>query len=94
MVWLEIFLLAAFFVGLALGDDGKIRCARWWRHWAAVLELVVLAWRGWARRAAGVGKPGNRSSTFHGVLAVCGASLTGVLLLRHSLCGSANRCVR
>ncbi|EAV3871626.1 cytochrome c nitrite reductase subunit NrfD, partial [Salmonella enterica] len=24
----------------------------------------------------------NRSSTFHGVLAVCGASLTGVLLLR------------
>ncbi|EDV3138927.1 cytochrome c nitrite reductase subunit NrfD, partial [Salmonella enterica subsp. enterica] len=24
----------------------------------------------------------NRSVTFHGVLAVCGASLTGVLLLR------------
>lgn len=25
VVWLEIFLLAAFFVGLALGDDGKMR---------------------------------------------------------------------
>ncbi|EAB3936725.1 cytochrome c nitrite reductase subunit NrfD, partial [Salmonella enterica] len=25
VVWLEIFLLAAFFIGLALGDDGKMR---------------------------------------------------------------------
>nr|CAC9189885.1 Formate-dependent nitrite reductase, membrane component [Citrobacter werkmanii] len=97
VVWLEIFLLAAFFVGPALGDDGKMRALAaalgggFWTRWF---------WLG----VAGLGlilpmllKPrANRSSTFHGVLAVCGASLTGVLLLRffHSLCGSANRCVR
>ncbi|SUX70389.1 cytochrome c-type biogenesis protein [Citrobacter amalonaticus] len=82
VVWLEIFLLAAFFVGLALGDDAK--CARCRRHWVWLLDLVVLA----RRRGAGLIVPmllkpwANRGSTFHGVLAVCGASLTGVLLLR------------
>lgn len=83
VVWLESFLLAAFFVGTALGDDGKMRALAaalgggFWTRWF---------WLG----VAGLGlilpmllKPrANRSSTFHGVLAVCGASLTGVLLLR------------
>ncbi len=84
VVWLEIFLLAAFFVGLALGDDGKMRAGGGTGR--RILELVVLAWR----RRAGIDYPdaakttANRSVTFHGVLAVCGASLTGVLLLRFS----------
>ncbi|MDU5731154.1 MAG: cytochrome c nitrite reductase subunit NrfD [Citrobacter freundii] len=83
VVWLEIFLLAAFFVGLALGDDGKMRALAaalgggfwtWW-FWLGVVGLgliLPMLLKPWA----------NRSSTFHGVLAVCGASLTGVLLLR------------
>ena len=83
VVWLEIFLLAAFFVGLALGDDGKMRALSaalgggfwtWW-FWIGVAGLgliVPLLLKPWA----------SRGSTFHGVLAVCGASLTGVLLLR------------
>lgn len=83
VVWLEIFLLAAFFVGLALGDDGKMRAL------AAALGGGFWTWWFWLG-VAGLGlilpmllKPwANRSSTFHGVLAVCGASLTGVLLLR------------
>ena len=83
VVWLESFLLAAFFVGLALGDDGKMRAL------AAALGGGFWTWWFWLG-VAGLGlilpmllKPwANRSSTFHGVLAVCGASLTGVLLLR------------
>ena len=83
VVWLEIFLLAAFFVGLALGDDGKMRAL------AAALGGGFWTWWFWLG-VAGLGlilpmllKPwANRSSTFHGVLAVCCASLTGVLLLR------------
>lgn len=83
VVWLEIFLLAAFFVGLALGDDGKMRAL------AAALGGGFWTWWFWLG-VAGLGlilpmllKPwANRSSTLHGVLAVCGASLTGVLLLR------------
>ncbi|MBJ9259157.1 cytochrome c nitrite reductase subunit NrfD [Citrobacter amalonaticus] len=83
VVWLEIFLLAAFFVGLALGDDGKMRALSaalgggfwtWW-FWIGVAGLgliVPMLLKPWA----------NRGSRFHGVLAVCGASLTGVLLLR------------
>lgn len=83
VVWLEIFLLAAFFVGLALGDDGKMRALSaalgggfwtWW-FWIGVAGLgliVPMLLKPWA----------SRHSTFHGVLAVCGASLTGVLLLR------------
>lgn len=83
VVWLEIFLLAAFFVGLALGDDGKMRALAaalgggfwsWW-FWLGVVGLgliIPMLLKPWA----------NRSVTFHGVLAVCGASLTGVLLLR------------
>ena len=82
VVWLEIFLPAAF-VGLALGDDGKMRAL------AAALGGGFWTWWFWLG-VAGLGlilpmllKPwANRSSTFHGVLAVCGASLTGVLLLR------------
>lgn len=76
-------LLAAFFIGLALGDDGKMRALAaalgggfwsWW-FWLGVVGLgliIPLLLKPWA----------NRSVTFHGVLAVCGASLTGVLLLR------------
>ncbi|MBN4812533.1 NrfD/PsrC family molybdoenzyme membrane anchor subunit, partial [Citrobacter braakii] len=79
----EIFLLAACFVGRALGDDGKMR--------ALAAALGGGFWPGWVwLGVAGLGlilpmllKPwANRSSTFHGVLAGCGASLTGVLLLR------------
>lgn len=47
VVWGEIFLLVAFFVGLALGDDGKVRAlvaalggGIGWRF----LDVVVLAW--------------------------------------------------
>lgn len=59
----------------------------WW-FWLGVVGLgliIPLLLKPWA----------NRSVTFHGVLAVCGASLTGVLLLRlfHSLCGTANGCI-
>ncbi|EPC9338240.1 NrfD/PsrC family molybdoenzyme membrane anchor subunit [Salmonella enterica subsp. enterica serovar Soerenga] len=68
---------------LALGDDGKMRALAaalgggfwsWW-FWLGVVGLgliIPLLLKPWA----------NRSVTFHGVLAVCGASLTGVLLLR------------
>ncbi|VTR57701.1 Formate-dependent nitrite reductase, membrane component [Serratia fonticola] len=48
VVWLEIFLLAAFFIGLWLGDDGKLRACR--RAWRWVLVLVV---SGWASSAVG-----------------------------------------
>ncbi|EGG5441618.1 polysulfide reductase NrfD [Salmonella enterica] len=68
---------------VALIDDGKMRALAaalgggfwsWW-FWLGVVGLgliIPLLLKPWA----------NRSVTFHGVLAVCGASLTGVLLLR------------
>lgn len=43
VVWGEIFLLVAFFVGLALGDDGKVSCAGGGIRWR-FLDVVVLAW--------------------------------------------------
>ncbi len=51
VVWLEIFLLAAFFVGLALSDVGKMRAGG--GAGRQILELVVLAWR----RRAGIDYP-------------------------------------
>jgi protein NrfD len=81
--WLEVFLLAAFFTGLALGDDGKMRALAaalgggfwtWW-FWIGVagIGLVVpMLLKRWA----------TRDSAFVGALVVSGASLTGVLLLR------------
>ncbi|GHL46445.1 hypothetical protein ECZU29_12950 [Escherichia coli] len=50
MVWGEIFLLVAFFVGLALGDDGKVRALvaalgggfwTWW-FWLGVAGLGLM----------------------------------------------------
>lgn len=50
VVWLEIFLLAALFVGLALGDDGKMRALAaalgggfwtWW-FWLGVAGLGLI----------------------------------------------------
>ncbi len=45
----KIFLLVAFFVGLAWAMT--VKCVRWWQHWAAVsLDVVVRLWRrraGW-----------------------------------------------
>ncbi len=80
----EIFLLVAFFVGLALGDDGK--CVRWWRHWAAVSGR---GGSGLGRRAgadcANVAQTvGQSQFGIPAVLAACGASLVGVLMLRFS----------
>ncbi len=88
VVWGEIFLLVAFFVGLALGDDGKVRALvaalgggfwTWW-FWLGVAGLgliVPMLLKPWV----------NRSSGIPAVLAACGASLVGVLMLRffHSL---------
>ncbi len=83
MVWGEIFLLVAFFVGLALGDDGKVRALvaalgggfwTWW-FWLGVAGLgliVPMLLKPWV----------NRSSGIPAVLAACGASLVGVLMLR------------
>ncbi len=75
-------LLVAFFVGLALGDDGKVRAL--WRHWAAVSGrggsgLVSPGWADCANVAQTVGQSQFRHSC---VLAACGASLVGVLMLR------------
>ena len=83
VVWGEIFLLVAFFVGLALGDDGKVRALvaalgggfwTWW-FWLGVAGLgliVPMLLKPWV----------NRSSGIPAVLAACGASLVGVLMLR------------
>ncbi len=73
VVWGEIFLLVAFFVVWPWAMT--VKCVRWWQHWAAVLDVVVLAW---CRRAgadcANVAKPWvNRSSGIPAVLAACGA---------------------
>ncbi len=83
VVWLEIFLLFAFFIGLALGDDGKQRAlvaavgGGFWAMWfwlgvvgiGLILPLLLKSWA-------------NRQHSPYGVLAVCGMSLVGVLLLR------------
>lgn len=71
------------FVGLALGDDGKVRALvaalgggfwTWW-FWLGVAGLgliVPMLLKPWV----------NRSSGIPAVLAACGASLVGVLMLR------------
>lgn len=83
VVWLEIFLLFAFFIGLALGDDGKQRAlvaavgGGFWAVWfwlgvvgiGLILPLLLKSWA-------------NRQHSPYGVLVVCGMSLVGVLLLR------------
>lgn len=83
VVWLELFLLAAFFVGLALGDDGKMRSLvaalgggfwTWW-FWIGVVGIgfiIPLALKKWL----------NRGSSAFRVILVSGASLLGVFLLR------------
>ena len=83
IVWLEIFLLAAFFVGLALGDDGKMRAL------AAALGGGFWTWWFWIG-VAGLGlfipmllkRVLPQAATPAGVLLISGASLAGVLLLR------------
>ncbi|MEH2921407.1 cytochrome c nitrite reductase subunit NrfD [Samsonia erythrinae] len=83
VVWLEIFLLFAFFIGLALGDDGKQRAlvaalaGGFWAVWfwlgvVGVGLVMPLLLKSWA----------NRRHSPYGVLAVSGMSLLGVLLLR------------
>lgn len=83
IVWLEIFVLFAFFIGLALGDEGK--------HRALVNALAGGFWATWFWcGVVGIGlvaplllKPwANRWHSPYGALAVSGMSLTGVLLLR------------
>ncbi|MFB9997161.1 cytochrome c nitrite reductase subunit NrfD [Providencia rustigianii] len=83
VVWLELFLLAAFFIGLALGDDGKLRSLvaalgggfwTWW-FWIGVIGVgfvIPLALKKWQQ---------NSSQAFR-VLIVSGASLIGVFFLR------------
>ncbi len=72
----------AFFVGLALGDDGKVRALV--AHWAAVSGrggsgLVSPGWGYCANVAQTVGQSQFRHSC---CAAACGASLVGVLMLR------------
>lgn len=83
VVWLEIFLLAAFFIGLALGDDGKLRALSavlangfwaWW-FWLGVVALGLIL--PLLLKAAGWGK------TRFPILFISGCSLCGVLLLRY-----------
>lgn len=83
VIWLEIFLLAAFFVGLALGDDGKIRSLTaalgggFWTtwFWIGVVGcgfIIPLALKKWADKGLGASR----------VLIISGASLLGVFCLR------------
>ena len=83
VVWVEIFLLAAFFIGLALGDAGKTRALAaalgggFWSLWfwlgvVGIGLLLPMLLRPWL----------SRRPTLAGTLLVSGASLTGVLLLR------------
>lgn len=83
VVWLEIFLLFALFIGLALGDDGKQRAlvaavgGGFWAVWfwlgvVGVGIVIPLLLKSWA----------NRLRSPYGVLVMCGMSLVGVLLLR------------
>ncbi|PVZ82841.1 cytochrome c nitrite reductase subunit NrfD [Serratia sp. S1B] len=83
VVWLEIFLLAAFFIGLALGDDGKLRAFSaalgggfwaWW-FWLGVVGLGLVI--PLLLKAVGWGK-----NHLH-ILLISGSSLCGVLLLRY-----------
>lgn len=83
VVWLEIFLLVAFFVGMALGDEGKTRALQaalgggfwtWW-FWLGVVGIGLvtpLLLKVWA----------HRCQSAVGVIMVSAASLTGILLLR------------
>lgn len=83
VIWLEIFLLAAFFVGLALGDEGKIRSLiaalgggfwTWW-FWIGVVGfgfVIPLLFKKWMDKGQGAGR----------VLIISGASLLGVFCLR------------
>ncbi|MGG4607775.1 cytochrome c nitrite reductase subunit NrfD [Providencia sp. Me31A] len=83
VIWLEIFLLTAFFVGLALGDDGKIRSLiaalgggfwTWW-FWIGVVGcgfIVPLLLKKWMDKGQGAAR----------VFIVSGASLLGVFCLR------------
>lgn len=83
VIWLEIFLLAAFFVGLALGDDGKVRSLiaalgggfwTWW-FWIGVVGfgfIIPLALKKWVDKSHGAAR----------ILMVSGASLFGVFCLR------------
>ncbi|WP_273826989.1 cytochrome c nitrite reductase subunit NrfD [Providencia rettgeri] len=83
VIWLEIFLLAAFFVGLALGDDGKIRSLvaalgggfwTWW-FWIGVVGfgfIIPLALKKWVDKSHGAVR----------ILLVSSASLFGVFCLR------------
>lgn len=83
MIWLEIFLLAAFFVGLALGDDGKIRSLiaalgggfwTWW-FWIGVVGfgfIIPLGLKKWV----------DKSHRATRILLVSGSSLFGVFCLR------------
>ena len=69
VVWGEIFLLVAFFVGLALGDDGKVRALvaalgggfwTWW-FWLGVAGLgliVPMLLKPWVNRSSGIPVPG------------------------------------
>ncbi|MGS9059225.1 NrfD/PsrC family molybdoenzyme membrane anchor subunit, partial [Salmonella enterica subsp. enterica serovar Infantis] len=61
VVWLEIYLLAAFFVGLALGDDRKMRAQAaalgggfwswWFWHGVVGLRLIIpMLLKPWANR--------------------------------------------
>jgi protein NrfD len=83
VVWLEIFLLAAFFIGLALGDDGKLRALSaalgggfwaWW-FWLGVVGVGLVM--PLLLKAVGWGK-----ANLH-ILLISGGSLCGVLLLRY-----------
>lgn len=85
VIWLEIFLLIAFFVGLWLGDEGKTRALAvalgggfwtWW-FWTGVvgvgLVLPLIVNMPWIR---------SKCIERHSLWLACGASLVGVLLLR------------
>ncbi|AFJ48149.1 cytochrome c nitrite reductase subunit NrfD [Shimwellia blattae] len=80
VVWLEMFLLAALFSGMALGDEGKRRALAaamgggfwtWW-FWLGVVGVGLLLPALLKRRKQHRGR----------VLVICGATLGGVLMLR------------
>jgi len=83
VVWLEIFLLAAFFIGLWLGDDGKLRALSaalgggFWAWWFWLGVVGVGLFLPLLLKALGLGK-----AHVH-ILLISGSSLCGVLLLRY-----------
>lgn len=95
VVWLEIFLLAAFFVGLALGDDGKMRALAaalgggfwsWW-FWLGVVGLgliIPMLLKPRANRSVVSRRAGRLRRQFDRRAAAA---------LFHSLCGTANGCI-